>query len=412
MPSPRPLHLILVAIALAATALPLIVTHLVPAARLEVSTPIVVRQRAQVPKVSPPPVEPVEYAAIAPEDARAINAAVPFVKGPIPPARPFRFIGGPDEFARAADCLAAAAYYEAGDDAVGERAVAQVVLNRLRHPAFPKTVCGVVFQGAERTTGCQFTFTCDGALRRTPSPAAWSRAREIATEALRGSVYKPVGWATHYHTDWVVPYWSSSLDKIAELHTHLFFRWTGWWGTGPAFNRGQQPGEATIRQLAAISEHHRGGDPLSGGEVQVAEAVPFFGRTPAPLASDRDTFLTTLNPAQADTFHNLALASCGDRARCKFMGWTEPDAMAFALPLTPEQMNAMSFSYIRDRGSNFERALWNCDEFRRRSPCMKRMTLRASPAPRETPRGPADLDGVRRKADTGDATPADATGVE
>lgn len=412
MPNLKPLHFILVAIALAAIALPLIVIHFVPVVATETAAPTTLRERPVTPEVTPPPVEPVEYAAVAPDDARSINAAVPFVKGPIPPARPFRFIGGADEFARAADCLAAAAYYEAGDDAEGERAVVQVVLNRLRHPAFPKTVCGVVFQGAERTTGCQFTFTCDGALRRTPAPAAWIRAREIATKALRGSVYKPVGWATHYHTDWVVPYWSSSLDKIAELHTHLFFRWTGWWGTGPAFNRGQQPGEATVSQLAAISEHHRGGDPLAGDGVQVAEAVPFFGRTPAPLASDRDTFLTTLNPAQADTFQNLALASCADRTRCKFMGWTEPDAMAFTLPLTPEQMSAMSFSYIRDRSSSFERALWNCDEFKRRTPCMKRMTLRANPAPRETPRGPADLDGVRRKADAGDAPPGNATGVE
>lgn len=411
MPTVRPLHLILALIALTAIALPLIVTHLVPQPIVEVGRPIIVRQPRVLPRAAPPPVEPVEYAEIAPEDARAINAAVPFVKGPVPPARPFRFVGDADAFARAADCLAAAAYYEAGDDAVGERAVVQVVLNRLRHPAFPKTVCGVVFQGAERSTGCQFTFTCDGALRRTPSQVAWTRAREIATKALRGAVYKPVGWATHYHTDWVVPYWSSSLDKIAEVHTHLFFRWTGWWGTGPAFNRGQQPGEATITQLAAISEHHRGGDPLAD-ESQLAESVPFFGRTPAPLAGDRDTFLTMLNPAQADTFHGMAIASCGDRARCKFMGWTEPDAMAFTLPLTPEQMNAMSFSYIRDRGSNLERALWNCDEFKTRSPCMKRLALRAAPAPRENARGPAELDGIRRKGDMAEPVPGNAAGVE
>lgn len=411
MPKLKPLHLVLCAIALVAIALPLLVTHWVPIARIEAGTPIILRQRPVAPKVAPPPVEPVEYARIAPDDARAVNAAIPFVKGPVPPARPFRFIGGGEAFARATDCLAAAAYYEAGDDAIGARAVVQVVLNRLRHPAFPKTVCGVVFQGAERTTGCQFTFTCDGALRRSPSPAAWTRARDIATKALRGAVYKPVGWATHYHTDWVVPYWSSSLDKIAEVHTHLFFRWTGWWGTGPAFNRGQQPGEATVPQLAALSEHHRGGAIPADG-VQVADAVPFFGRTPAPLAGDRDTFLTMLNPAQADTFHGMALASCGDRPRCKFMGWTEPDTMAFALPLTPEQMNAMSFSYIRDRGSDFERALWNCDEFKKRTPCMKRLTLRAAPAPRDSARGPAELEGVRRKADAAEPPPGNAAGVE
>ncbi|MCZ3110870.1 cell wall hydrolase, partial [Acinetobacter baumannii] len=68
--------------------------------------------------------------------------------------------------ARAIDCMAAAVLYEAGDDAVGQRAVAQVVINRVRHPAFPKTICAVVFQGSDRATGCQFTFTCDGALVR------------------------------------------------------------------------------------------------------------------------------------------------------------------------------------------------------------------------------------------------------
>ena len=106
-------------------------------------------------------------------------------------------------------------HYEARDD--GQAAVAQVVLNRLRHPLFPKTVCGVVFQGSQKTTGCQFTFTCDGAmLRYTPAAAGWSRARDIARLALNGSVYAPVGHATHYHTDWVVPYWSASLEKITE----------------------------------------------------------------------------------------------------------------------------------------------------------------------------------------------------
>ncbi|MDE8453312.1 cell wall hydrolase, partial [Klebsiella pneumoniae] len=93
-------------------------------------------------------------------------ASVPFVEGPNPAARPFRLPGDAPQQARAIDCMAAAVLYEAGDDPVGQRAVAQVVINRVRHPAFPKTICGVVFQGSERPTGCQFTFTCDGALVR------------------------------------------------------------------------------------------------------------------------------------------------------------------------------------------------------------------------------------------------------
>ena len=415
----RPLHLILGLIAIVAVVLPLTVTHYLPATPQKTDSARL-PPRQVVPAKELPPVEPVEFAQIAPDDARSINAAVPFVKGPIPPALPFRFVGGQQDFTRAADCLAAAVYYEAGDEPVGQRAVAQVVLNRLRHPAFPKTVCGVVFQGAERATGCQFTFTCDGALARTPSAAAWARARDIAERALRGAVFKKVGLATHYHTDWVVPYWSASLDKIAQVDTHLFFRWTGWWGTPPAFNRGQLPGELPVAKLAMLSEAHRMGAVLGEADAALVEAAPFFGRTPLPLASDRDTFLTMLNPKQADTFASMAQASCGERAKCKFMGWTEPEHMAFTMPLSAEQMAAMSFSYIRDRASGLERTLWNCQEFKGRTPCMKRLVMRAVPVPGPTPppqlappvpltKGPAELEGVRRRV-AGPEVPAPALG--
>ena len=208
------------------------------------------------PVTPPPPVEPVELYDLTSDQARALNAKVPFSTLPNPAARPFRFIGEQAARDRAVDCLAAAQYYEAGDDPPGQRAVAQVVLNRLRHPAFPKTVCGVVFQGMERTTGCQFTFTCDGALSRVPSPEAWERARKLARKALTGSVDRAVGYATHYHTDWVVPYWSASLDKITAVGTHLFFRWTGWWGTPPAFRRTVSSEEPVIAKIAFLSPAH------------------------------------------------------------------------------------------------------------------------------------------------------------
>jgi spore germination cell wall hydrolase CwlJ-like protein len=103
--------------------------------------------------------------------------------------------------------------------------VAQIVLNRTRHAAYPKTICGVVFQGSERSTGCQFTFTCDGSLNRAPSRVAWRRAAAIARAALGGHVVPEVGQATHYHATWMTPYWAPSLPKVATIGGHAFYRW-------------------------------------------------------------------------------------------------------------------------------------------------------------------------------------------
>src|SRR3546814_10242466 len=156
------------------------------------------------------------------EDARTANARVPLITKGFVSARPFVYPGNLDNRARARDCMAAAMLYEAGDDGKGQLAVGQVVINRVRHPAFPKSICDVVFQGSERASGCQFTFTCDGALARRYSDAAWKRAQDNASMMLAGLVDPAVGLATHYHTDWVRPYWSDSLDKIAVVDTHLF----------------------------------------------------------------------------------------------------------------------------------------------------------------------------------------------
>jgi len=158
------------------------------------------------------------------EQARAINAAIPFVAGDVRPARPYRFKGTPAARLQAAECLATAALYEAGDDEAGQKAVIQVVLNRVRSPGFPKTVCGVVYQGADRKSGCQFSFACDGSRQRRPESRGWRAARSLARRALAGTVDREIGTATHYHTDWIVPYWSSSLDKIAKVDSHIFYR--------------------------------------------------------------------------------------------------------------------------------------------------------------------------------------------
>ena len=405
---------ILGAVAVVAITVPAIVVHYAP---LPAAKPVIVTaSKRVVPQAELPPVEPVTFVDLAPDDARSFNATVPFSTAPNPAARPFVLPGGQEDRDRATDCLAAAVWYEAGDDAVGERAVAQVVLNRVRHPAFPKTVCGVVFEGSDRTTGCQFTFTCDGAILRKPSDSGWQRARGISAAALSGAVYKPVGYATHYHTDWVVPYWQSSLDKVTAVHTHLFFRWTGWWGTPPAFNRQVQAVEPVVAKIAMLSDAHRLGTVIAAADASIVAATPFFGRALQPLVSDPNTFLTTLAPTTTpQEYRALAEQACGDRPKCKVLGWTDVATMASTLPLEPEQMTAMSFSYLRDRPAGFEKALWNCGEFKGLAPrdCMKRQVMRiaapaeVAPMPEAT-RGPEVLDGVRRKTVDTAAVPAPA----
>jgi len=148
---------------------------------------------------APPAPPPLILQPIAAQQALKVNAEIPVAAGPNPAAAPFLWKGNAIARTQALQCLASAVYYEAGNqDEDGARAVAQVVLNRVRHPAFPNTVCGVVYEGSTRPTGCQFTFTCDGSLNRDPDPDGWRRARTVAEAALAGYVYAPVGWALGY----------------------------------------------------------------------------------------------------------------------------------------------------------------------------------------------------------------------
>ena len=124
------------------------------------------------------------------------------------------------------ECMTDAVYYEArGESPRGQAAVAQVVMNRVAHPAFPKTVCGVVFQGAGRS-GCQFSFTCDGSMKRIREAAAWDRARAVAKRALTGVAVADVGRATHFHTTSVSPFWAPSMLRVAQVGTHVFYKFS------------------------------------------------------------------------------------------------------------------------------------------------------------------------------------------
>lgn len=342
----------------------------------------------------PPPLpDPAALLPYLPEKARAANAAMP-IEPPKAPAPAFRLATADAlQQARALDCLAAAVWYEAGDDPSGERAVAQVVLNRARHPAFPASVCGAVFQGSERTTGCQFSFTCDGSMiSRHPGPAAWARARAVAAAALAGTVDPRVGLATHYHADYVVPVWRSGLVKLAQVGLHLFYRWPGEWGSPAVLRTASGSAEPRIAAMAALSPAHGGADKVLGAEANGAPdpAAPLaylplgdadmplrrgargalLAATPASSQSSEGRIVLMLDPAAfPGTYAMRALAACAERERCAVIGELTGAA--------PGQ--APGFVYLRDRRTGAEGAWWDCTALPRANPsrCLPKGTALA-----------------------------------
>ncbi len=182
--------------------------------------------------------------AIVGNTAEELNAANPFAGLPLETAAPFSMgkvsLGNKNT---ALKCLTQAIYYEAANESeTGKKAVAQVILNRMRHPTYPNSVCGVIYQGSTRP-GCQFSFACDGSLFRTPSRAGWQDAQRVAKLALNGGVESAVGMATHYHADYVFPKWAKKLPKVEKIGTHIFYRWPGNLGRRRAFVSGYSGGE-------------------------------------------------------------------------------------------------------------------------------------------------------------------------
>ncbi|HEY3815031.1 MAG TPA: cell wall hydrolase [Caulobacteraceae bacterium] len=187
-----------------------------------------------------------------------------------PAAKPFR-LGAALDATRDLDCLTQAVYFEArGEGLAGMQAVAQVVLNRVRHPAFPKTICGVVFQGAG-AGGCQFSFACDGSMHRGVEAEAWRRSRDVAAKALGGYVMTAVGNATHFHTVEVNPGWRSTMLRVAQVGTQIFYRFGGAGGASAAFAYTPKPSlsapAAPVTALASLAP------------VPVPEAAPAPGYT-------------------------------------------------------------------------------------------------------------------------------------
>jgi len=182
-----------------------------------------------------------------------------------PAAAPFVLTG--PERAEAVQCLTTAIYYEAAlEPRAGQEAVAQVVLNRVRHADYPKSVCGVVFQGSDRP-GCQFSFACDGSMARPPVAWAWKQSRDVAERALGGYVQKAVGLATHYHTSWITAPWTSTVVKVVQIGQHIFFRPPGDAGAPQAFRVSYQGGEAGASRTWLIGKPQAA---LTAGLVRVS----------------------------------------------------------------------------------------------------------------------------------------------
>lgn len=240
---------------------------------------------------------------LAKSTAIALNESIAFSKDIRYPAEPFRFSGDPSAHERAIQCLTTAIYYEAASEGPqGEQAVAQVILNRVRSPSFPASICSVVYQGSLLKTGCQFSFTCDGSLQRTLWKPEWLRAREVAEAALNGAVMPQVGLSTHYHTIDVVPYWATSLAKEVQVGRHIFYAWPGSWGQPKAFRQryaGNEPDPAALRDTALVA---KGIWPapmesavlpeiqvVSDPKLEAAAIVELLGRTPASEPSSFET---------------------------------------------------------------------------------------------------------------------------
>ena len=206
-------------------------------------------------------------------EARLINSLRPAVPEALEAAKPFVLTGSADARAKALHCLTQAVYYEAGfEPGEGQMAVAQTVINRMRHPGYPKSICGVIYEGAARSTGCQFSFACDGSLAREPVPAIWANAQAVAKRALNGFVFKPVGVATHYHADYVSPYWAPTLVKLRQFGQHIFYRWTGPSGTLAAF-RGRYSGNENVSADILMAADPRTLE-AAPPEVLAAQAAP------------------------------------------------------------------------------------------------------------------------------------------
>ncbi len=311
-------------------------------------------------------------------DAQARNAAVAFAAiGPGAPL-PFGFAGNAADRLRARDCLALAGMAEAGGADGDQRAVMQVILNRVRHPAFAGTVCGVVFEGSQRPTGCQFSFTCDGSLARRYSDAAWNAARARAEDMLGGATHAPVGNATHFHADYVYPWWSDRLDKVAKVGPHIFFRWRGFWGSRQALSARYAGGEPDPLRLRDTALATAAANPLPGllgsGEAvrsitrdSVARAA---GEPPRAAASSGQpgpgagVHFVLVSPGDSPAaLVERGRSLCAGGGYCRVQGWSDPAQVPASLPLTDAARRSLRFSFAAANANGGEAIFFDCRLF-------------------------------------------------
>ena len=194
-----------------------------------------------MPDLTPKPVREASLLAEPSPDEypKSVSVRLPIPKPPPSPAQRLELQG--KDYDRAEKCLAQAVYFEARNEAArGQQAVAQVVLNRVFSPHYPKDICSVVYQNAHRHLACQFTFACDGKPERVNERGAWARANRIAQQTLNAWVWLPeVNKATHYHATYVRPNWIRDMKVMARYGLHIFYRPRSWgdganeaqWGT-------------------------------------------------------------------------------------------------------------------------------------------------------------------------------------
>ncbi|MDC8754955.1 cell wall hydrolase [Erythrobacter sp. sf7] len=261
------------------------------------------------------------------------NTRIPFVNAPRGHVRPFHAgAAGTSSYKTALHCLTEAIYYEAANESkAGKRAVAQVILNRVAHPAYPSSICGVVYQGWSEPV-CQFSYTCDGSLARRPVERLWRESGEVANAALRGHVEDAVGTATHYHADYVLPYWAYRLEKVYAEGRHIFYRFPGRAGNSIAFSArwnanehypafdprrfetlDEQPQEQLAQSLPAHLQRiptERRADNDIGGRMDPASGWRLS--VPDPVAASK-SLQFTLEQQQGKAAEPLEVAALGTR---------------------------------------------------------------------------------------------------